>query len=54
MWSGNEGINQFMDGYVADHVKDKQGITLNCVPMNAPEFISKLLNEKKAWAIFHR
>ncbi len=47
MWGGNEGINQFMDGYVADHVKEKYGITLNRVPMNAPEFMSKLLNRKK-------
>lgn len=47
MWGGNESINMFMDGYVADNVKEKYGITLKRVPMNAPEFMSKLLNEKK-------
>jgi putative spermidine/putrescine transport system substrate-binding protein len=47
MWGGNESINQYMDGYVADNVKRLYGITLKRVPMNAPEFISKLVNEKK-------
>ncbi|MDW7657921.1 MAG: ABC transporter substrate-binding protein [Bacillota bacterium] len=47
MWGGNDSINQYMDGFVATHVKEQYGITLKRVPMNAPEFISKLLNEKK-------
>ncbi len=47
MWGGNESINQYMDGYVAQNVKEMYGITLKRVPMNAPEFIAKLLNEKK-------
>lgn len=48
MWGGNESINQYMDGYVSDHLKNQYGITLNRVPMNAPEYLSKLLNEKKS------
>lgn len=47
MWGGNESINQYMDGFVSDHLKEKYEITLNRVPMNAPEYLSKLLNEKK-------
>jgi len=48
MWGGNESINQYMDGFVSDALKEKYGITLNRVPMNAPEYLSKLLNEKKS------
>ena len=47
MWGGNESINKYMDGFVAENVKEMYGITLKRVPMNAPEFITKLLNEKK-------
>jgi len=47
MWGGNESINQYIDTYVASHVKEMYGITLRRVPMNAPEYLSKLLNEKK-------
>ncbi|MCJ7690883.1 MAG: ABC transporter substrate-binding protein [Clostridiaceae bacterium] len=47
MWGGNESINQYMDGFVAENVKAMYGITLKRVPMNASEFITKLLNEKK-------
>ncbi|MCH4889950.1 ABC transporter substrate-binding protein [Acidaminobacter sp. JC074] len=48
MWGGNESINQYMDGYVSDHLKEMYDITLNRVPMNAPEYLNKLLNEKKS------
>lgn len=47
MWGGNESINKYMDGFVAENVKEMYGITLKRVPMNAPEFMTKLLNEKK-------
>lgn len=47
MWGGNESINQYMDGFVSNHLKETYDITLNRVPMNAPEYLSKLLNEKK-------
>lgn len=47
MWGGNEGINQYMDTFVADNLKEKYNVTLNRVPMNAPEYLAKLLNEKK-------
>jgi len=48
MWGGNESINQYMDGYVAENVKALYGITLKRVPMNAPDYLTKLLNEKKS------
>ncbi|MFT5873380.1 MAG: putative spermidine/putrescine transport system substrate-binding protein [Clostridium sp.] len=47
MWGGNDSINKYMDSFVAQNVKEMYGITLKRVPMNAPEFITKLLNEKK-------
>lgn len=48
MWGGNDQINQYMDGYVSKALKEQYGITLNRVPMNAPEYLAKLINEKKA------
>lgn len=48
MWGGNESVNQYIDQYVADHVKEAYGISLKRVPMNAPDYITKLLNEKKS------
>ncbi len=47
MWGGNEAVNQYMDGYVSDHLNANYGITLRRVPMNPPEYLSKLLNDKK-------
>jgi len=47
MWGGNESINQYMDTFVADNLKEKYDITLKRVPMNAPDYLAKLLNEKK-------
>ncbi len=47
MWGGNEGINRYMDGFIADKLKKQYGITLKRVPMNPPEYLGKLLNEKK-------
>jgi putative spermidine/putrescine transport system substrate-binding protein len=48
MWGGNDSVNRYMDGYVADELLKSFGIVLKRVPMNAPEFINKLINEKKA------
>lgn len=48
MWGGNEGVNRYMDGFIADQLKDRYDITLKRVPMNPPEYLSKLMNEKKA------
>lgn len=47
MWGGNESINQYMDTFVAKSLKAQYGITLKRVPMNAPDYLAKLLNEKK-------
>ncbi len=48
MWGGNESINQYMDGFVSENLKELYGITLNRVPMNAPDYLTKLINEKKS------
>lgn len=47
MWGGNESINTYMDTFVADNLQEMYGITLKRVPMNAPDYLNKLLNEKK-------
>ncbi len=47
MWGGNEGINQYMDTFIADYMKSTYDVTLKRVPMNAPDYLAKLLNEKK-------
>lgn len=48
MWGGNDSVNQYIDQYVAQNVKEQYGISLKRVPMNAPDYITKLLNEKKS------
>lgn len=48
MWGGNESINQYMNQFVSNRVKELYGITLNQVPMNAPDYLTKLINEKKS------
>lgn len=48
MWGGDEGINQYIDEWAAPKLKEQFGIELERVPMDAPEFLQKLLNEKKA------
>lgn len=47
MWGGNEAINQYMDTFVADYMKSTYDVALKRVPMNAPDYLAKLLNEKK-------
>jgi putative spermidine/putrescine transport system substrate-binding protein len=48
MWGGNESVNQYMDQYVAGYLKSTYDVTLKRVPMNPPDYLSKLINEKKA------
>lgn len=48
MWGGDEGINQYMDNWVTPQLQERYGIKLQRVPMDAPEFLKKLMNEKKA------
>lgn len=48
MWGGDENINRYMDEWVAHQLKEKYGLTFTRVPMDAPEFMQKLLTEKKA------
>ena len=48
MWGGDSRINSWVDDYVGSQVKERYGITLNRVPMNAEDFMNKLANEKQA------
>jgi len=48
MWGGDERINSWIDGYVADSLAENYDISLTRVPMDAAVFINKLLAEKEA------
>lgn len=48
MWGGDEGINRYIDEWVAPQLKEQYGIELKRYPMDATEFINKLMTEKRA------
>lgn len=48
MFGGWAHTNQWIDGYVATELKNRHGITLRRLPMEAPVFVNKLLGEKTA------
>lgn len=47
MWGGNDQVNRYMDEWVAPALMEEYRITLRRVPMNAPEFMAKFINEKR-------
>ncbi|RSK29068.1 ABC transporter substrate-binding protein [Bacillus sp. HMF5848] len=48
MWGGDDGVNSYIDDWVAPRLKDNYDIKLVRHPMDAADFISKLMTEKKA------
>lgn len=48
MYGGFAHVNNWIDSFVADRLKEKYDITLVRVPMDAGVFVNKLLTEKKA------
>lgn len=46
-WGGSDAHNSWIDGYVADRLKEEYDITLNRVGMNIDEILNNLLNEKQ-------
>lgn len=48
MWGGDEGINAYIDEIVAPKLKKEYDVVVKRYPMDAVEFINKLLSEKKA------
>jgi putative spermidine/putrescine transport system substrate-binding protein len=48
MWGGDEGINRYIDEWVAPRLKEQYNIELKRYPMDAVEFINKLKTEKRA------
>ena len=50
MWGGSTTINSWVDGYVAETMKERYGITVRRVPADAAVFVNKLLAEKQAGA----
>ncbi|WP_070119615.1 ABC transporter substrate-binding protein [Bacillus marinisedimentorum] len=48
MWGGDDGINTYIDEWVAPRLKDEHNITLKRHPMDTADFLSKLMTEKKA------
>lgn len=49
MWGGQDNINAWVTGYVADNLQEQYGITLNMVPVaDTAEVVNKVLGEKEA------
>jgi putative spermidine/putrescine transport system substrate-binding protein len=49
MWGGQENINTWVTGFVADALKKQYGVTLNMVPVgDTVEAVNKVLGEKEA------
>ncbi|WP_226683801.1 ABC transporter substrate-binding protein [Sutcliffiella horikoshii] len=48
MWGGDEGINRYMDEWVAPKLKETHNIELERVPMDTNEILQKLSTEKRA------
>jgi putative spermidine/putrescine transport system substrate-binding protein len=48
MWGGDEGINRYMDDWVAPSLKEEYGVNLVRIPMDTQEILQKLLTEKRA------
>lgn len=48
MWGGDEGINRYMDDWVAPILQEEYGVTLVRTPMDTHEILQKLLTEKRA------
>lgn len=47
MWGGDERINGWVDNFVTDALQKNFNLKVNRVPMDAAEFINKLLGEKQ-------
>lgn len=49
MWGGQDNINEWVTGYVADAVKEQYDVTLNMVPLtDTADAVNKVINEKAA------
>ena len=49
-WGGDQAINDWICGFVAEQMMEKYDITLEWVPMNIDEILNKLQGEKQAAA----
>ncbi|OIJ20877.1 ABC transporter substrate-binding protein [Anaerobacillus alkalidiazotrophicus] len=47
MWGGDEGINSYIDHWVAPRIEEMYGITLIRTPMDIQEVLQKLLTERE-------
>lgn len=49
MWGGSDPINTWVNGWLAEQLKERYDITMNQVPVAGPtEFINQVLGEKQA------
>lgn len=48
LWGGDEGINRYLDDYVAPRLKEAYDVELNRVPMDTAEFVRQLSLDKDA------
>ena len=49
-WGGDQAVNDWINGFVAERMMEKYDITLEWVPMNIDEILNKLQGEKQAEA----
>ncbi|WP_022836916.1 ABC transporter substrate-binding protein [Salisaeta longa] len=52
LWMGDPFINDYMQTYVAPHLKQRYGITLNLISAQGGEIVSALMTEQEAGAAF--
>lgn len=48
MWGGDEGINRYMDGWVAPRLKEQYDVTFIRTPMDTGDILQKLMTENRA------
>ncbi|MBS4538045.1 ABC transporter substrate-binding protein [Clostridium sp. D2Q-11] len=46
-WGGSQQTNEWIDGFLADTMKEKYDIKVNRVPMNIEDILNKMLSEKQ-------
>ena len=49
-WGGDQAVNNWMSGFLADRMMEKYDVTLEWVPMNIDEILNKLQGEKQGRA----
>ncbi|GEL08010.1 ABC transporter substrate-binding protein [Salisediminibacterium halotolerans] len=48
MWGGDDSVNRYIDDIVVPHLDENYDVTLERYPMDAPDFLNRLMSEKEA------